>query len=432
MIIFSTIADCLTTLIFIILSHDWFVVEGHADTGGLITIPEGSKLSRSYVDELKISHSHTTNKHIIVIGSANADTFLSVLRVPVEGENLTTLCEPSTDIPGGKGCTQAVAAAKLLLANPPHLSTPTNTVTFIGQFGNDNAARGIKSALQDVGVNIDHSGHHTTLGSGRGYVFTAQDSGAVSAVVYGGANTMGWTNYELLWDQYVTSKRDPKSLQSSDINLESIFSKLTDAASYPPEIVVMLQREIPEKVNLLVATYCHLFLKQYGAVTIVLDGGGEDCPISSEMLELCDYIMPNEIELRRLAKSFTTSSSSFDEILSTSGSLPDENVVTLAKLLLQNGARNVLVTRGKCGSTLVSKTVSPNDQDNEHSIIDLHFPACVVETVVDETGAGDCYRAGFVVACLLLQSQQRDDSNDHQQSASSNSYNNLVNYLIFR
>ena len=119
---------------------------------------------------------HNNNKHIIVVGSANADTFLSVVRLPVEGENLTTLCEPSTDIPGGKGCTQAIAAAKLLLstaaaATSSHQSISKdqmNTVTFIGQFGNDNAAKVIRSVLQEAGVNIDHCGQHSTFGSGRG------------------------------------------------------------------------------------------------------------------------------------------------------------------------------------------------------------------------------------------------------------------------
>jgi sugar/nucleoside kinase (ribokinase family)/sugar phosphate isomerase/epimerase len=359
---------------------------------------------------------HTNhNKHIVVVGSANADTFLSVLRLPIEGENLTTICEPSADVPGGKGCTQAVAAAKLLLSSTSLQNIAANfmanSVTFIGQFGNDNAATAIRSVLQDANVNIEHSGQHSAFGSGRGYVFTAQNSGAVSAVVSGGANTMGWNKYEMLWDHYVASNRDPKVLQLSDIKFESIFSKHTETSSPSADIVVMLQREIPEKVNLLVATYCHYFLKQSGMVSIVLDGGGEDRPISSEMLELCDYIMPNESELRRLVKSLISSSSSlYDEILTAPGSLSKKDVVTLATVLLQYGARNVLVTRGKYGSTLVSTTSTPIEQVDMKSITELHQPACVIESVVDETGAGDCYRAAFVVACLLLQPQERADT----------------------
>jgi sugar/nucleoside kinase (ribokinase family)/sugar phosphate isomerase/epimerase len=356
------------------------------------------------------------NKHIIVVGSANADTFLSVLRLPVEGENLTTLCEPSADMPGGKGCTQAAAAAKLLLntttSKGDAASNLTRSVTFIGQFGSDNAAIAIRSVLQDLGVNIDHSGQHATLSSGRGYVFTAQASGAVSAVVSGGANIMGWKKYEALWDHYVASNRDPRVLQLSDLNLESIFSEQTGRSASPSNIVVMLQREIPEKVNLLVATYCRCLLKKFGLVNIVLDGGGEDRSISSQMLELCDYVMPNEIELRRLVTSFVKSSSLYDDILSSSAPLSNEDVVTLAKVLLQNGARNVIVTRGKYGSTFVSKSLASLEQEQENmsSIIQLHQSACVVQNVVDETGAGDCYRAGFVVATLLLEPEQHADT----------------------
>ena len=377
----------------IVLNHHCVVVEGNTS----------------------LSSSSTNGKQIIVIGSVNADTFLSVHRLPVEGENLTTLCEPSTDVPGGKGCTQAVAAAKLLRTTtttptPNTVEIPTDhRVAFVGQFGNDNAAKVIRSALQDAGVNIDHSGQHDTFGSGRGYVFTAQDSGAVSAVVSGGANLMGWSKYEILWDRYVASNRDPKVLQS-DMNLVSVFAKQTEASSSSGDIVVMLQREIPEKVNLLMATYCRFFLK--GTVTIVLDGGGEDRPVTSEMLQLCDYVMPNETELRRLVKSCTSSSSTmmYDKILSSLVPLSNKDVVTLATVLLQKGARSVLVTRGKNGSTFVT-TTSPPEQVDENSIIQLHCPACVVENVVDETGAGDCYRAGFVVASLMLPLHHCDDYN---------------------
>ena len=69
-------------------------------------------------------------RSVLVVGSANADTFLSVDRLPTEGENLTLLpgTEPVVDVPGGKGCTQAVAVAKLLQSS----STPSKCL-FIGQ-----------------------------------------------------------------------------------------------------------------------------------------------------------------------------------------------------------------------------------------------------------------------------------------------------------
>jgi hypothetical protein len=39
-------------------------------------------------------------KRLVVVGSANADCFLSVERLPVEGENLLCIDEPIVDVPG--------------------------------------------------------------------------------------------------------------------------------------------------------------------------------------------------------------------------------------------------------------------------------------------------------------------------------------------
>lgn len=297
-----------------------------------------------------------SGKRIVVVGSVNADTFLPVLRLPVEGENLTTLQEPEIDVPGGKGCTQAVAAAKLL--SSAAIAVP---VSFIGQFGNDSAASTLQRALSEARVDLSFSGHHADLPSGRGYVFLAS-SGQVSAVVSGGSNAMGWKTYESAWDHYV-AKRNYHILSDQ---LDSIFPDIDS------QCVVMLQREVPEKVNLLVASYC----KNKGA-TVVQDVGGEDRPISSDMLQLCDYIMPNESELQRLVHSLGESTTN------------SENIVDMAKLLQKHGARNVLVTQGSRGSTLVCESGDV-----------IHQAACSVLRVVDETGAGDCYRAGFVVALL--------------------------------
>jgi hypothetical protein len=65
----------------------------------------------------------------------------------------------------------------------------------------------------------------------------------------------------------------------------------------------------------------------------------------------------------------------------------DETIIKLAKVLQQHGALNVLVTRGSRGSTLLTQSGRIIQQ-----------PAILVDTVVDETGAGDCFRAAFCVA----------------------------------
>ena len=93
---------------------------------------------------------------IVVIGSVNADVFLPVQRLPVEGENLTLLPGkfPSADIPGGKGCTQAIAASKLYAKG----------VTFVGQFGHDGAF--LRDTLTQANVDCSASGCHENLPNG--------------------------------------------------------------------------------------------------------------------------------------------------------------------------------------------------------------------------------------------------------------------------
>ena len=59
--------------------------------------------------------------------------------------------------------------------------------------------------------------------------------------------------------------------------------------------VLLLQREIPEAINILAAKCA----KENG-VTVVLDMGGRDDLISDEMISLCDIISPNETETQRL------------------------------------------------------------------------------------------------------------------------------------
>jgi sugar/nucleoside kinase (ribokinase family)/sugar phosphate isomerase/epimerase len=298
--------------------------------------------------------------NILVVGSANADTFLPVARLPIEGENLTLLPgrHPVVDLPGGKGCTQAVAASKLT----------DQTCYFVGQFGTDAAATVLREALQKARVDSSNCGIHDDLPSGRGYVFLTQ-SGSVSAVVSGGSNTGGWKAWKNAFE-----KKEKK--ESEDCLSQAELDKLLEGIE-----CILLQREVPEYVNILIATRA----KELGNVLVMQDVGGEDRPISSEMLRCCDYLIPNESELKRLVEA--------------SGGLPksednsddDSVIVVQAKYLQALGARNVLVTRGSKGSTLVTE---------QGEII--HQPAHRLPKVrvVDETGAGDCYRAAFAVSLL--------------------------------
>eukprot|EP00980_Cylindrotheca_fusiformis_P024170 scaffold11589_cov117-Cylindrotheca_fusiformis.AAC.4 len=289
--------------------------------------------------------------NILVVGSANADTFLPVARLPTEGENLTLLpgTHPEVDVPGGKGCTQAVAVSKLT----------DKPCSFIGQFGTDDAGMLLLKVLDEAGIDTSKCGRHKHLSSGRGYVFLTQ-SGSVSAVISGGSNIEGWKD----WDD-----------ESGGTIPDEQLDEMLDGVK-----CILLQREVPEYVNLRIASRA----KRRGNIIVIQDAGGEDRPISKEMLQCCDYLVPNESELKRLAESFC------NEPLET------DDYISCAKLLQRKGAKNVLVTRGSKGSTILTE---------DGSI--LHQSAFTLNQVVDETGAGDCYRAAFAVALLEGHSLQQ-------------------------
>ena len=300
-------------------------------------------------------------KKILVVGSVNADTFWPIKRLPEEGENLVCDGGPIIDVPGGKGCTQAIAACKLLGGKS------RGDVSFVGQFGNDAAAALLQKTLEQAGVDLSGSGFDSNHPSGRGYVFLSKSTGQVSAVVSGGSNQDGWKSYACAWAEY--SNR-PESIVLDG----SIDRALQDCSC------LLLQREIPEYVNQLFAAKA-----KARNILVLQDIGGSDRPMDRAHMECCDFLVPNESELKRLVVS-----------CGYEGSTLPESVVERARLLQKHGARNVLVTQGSRGSTLLSEFGEVHQQQAVPTQCD----------VVDETGAGDCYRAAFAVALLEGKSLQ--------------------------
>jgi sugar/nucleoside kinase (ribokinase family)/sugar phosphate isomerase/epimerase len=316
----------------------------------------------------------STSARIVVVGSLNADTFLHVPRLPVEGENLTSDREPTVDLPGGKGCTQAIAVRKLL-EEDGNDATPFTTsqgqVSFVCQFGADAVAQDLRRVLEEASVDISSAGQSSSAPSGRGYVFLSA-SGQVSAVVSGGSNLGGWKEWEEAWESH---QADPTATLALDPTLDRILDGCR---------CLMLQREIPEYVNELLASKA----RARGNIIVLQDVGGEDRPMSAQHMACCDYLMPNETELCRLVASLEGMSVEDTRKMDT---------LELAKRLQAYGASHVVVTQGSRGATLLTA----EGQVHYQSAIPAH-------QVVDETGAGDCFRAGFAVA--LTEGRPLDDS----------------------
>lgn len=274
---------------------------------------------------------HAPPPPLVVVGSANADIYVEIERLPKEGETISA--KTGQTLAGGKGANQAACGAKL--------DYPTY---FVGRLGEDAHGKLIAGALGDgpdgCGVRLDYVKSVKEEPTGHAVVMLQSD-GQNSIVIVGGANMRGW----------------PEEMGDEELEI------VRNAG------VVLLQREIPDSINLQVAKA----VKKAG-VPVILDVGGMDTPIPNELFDSIDILSPNETELSRLTGMPTES---FEQI--------SQAVAKCHKL----GVKQVLVKLGAKGSALFIEGEEPIQQ----SII----PAA---QVVDTTGAGDTFTAAFAVAMV--------------------------------
>ncbi|WP_426056460.1 ribokinase [Janthinobacterium sp. PSPC2-1] len=261
---------------------------------------------------------------IVVIGSINMDLVLRVPRMPLPGETLTG--GAFRTIPGGKGANQAVACARL-----SGKVAGAQQVAMVGCVGDDAFGATLRAALVGDGI-IDS--HVTTLpGVASGIAsILVDDNGQNSIVIAGGAN-------DLLSPAHIDAAKE--LIEQADI--------------------VVLQLETP------MATVVHAIkLARSLGKTVVLNPAPA-ASLPAGVLELVDYLIPNEIEAAMLA-----------------GVSPEgADVQALAAALQKLGSDNVIITLGSKGV---------------HAALyggDFTFPAEVVQAV-DTTAAGDTFIGGFV------------------------------------
>ncbi|KAJ9671315.1 hypothetical protein PVL29_025149 [Vitis rotundifolia] len=266
-----------------------------------------------------------TGPPLVVVGSANADIYVEIDRLPKEGE--TVSAKHGQTLPGGKGANQAACGGKL--------SYPTY---FVGQVGEDAHGKLISEALEDGGVCLDHLSTVSAAPTGHAVVMLQSD-GQNSIIIVGGANMSFW----------------PETLSDEDL-------KIVRNAG-----IVLLQREIPDFVNIQVAKAA-----RDAGVPVILDAGGMDVPIPVELLNVVDILSPNESELARLTGMPTES---FEQICQA-----------VAKCH-EMGVKEVLVKLGAKGSALFVKGEEP-----------IRQPIISTAKVLDTTGAGDTFTAAFAVA----------------------------------
>ena len=261
---------------------------------------------------------------IVVIGSINMDLVLRVPRMPLPGETLTG--GAFRTIPGGKGANQAVACARL-----SGKVAGAQQVAMVGCVGDDAFGATLRSALVGDGI-IDS--HITTLpGVASGIAsILVDDNGQNSIVIAGGANDL---------------------LSPAHIDAAKALIEQAD--------IVVLQLETP------MATVVHAIkLARSLGKTVVLNPAPA-ASLPEGVLELVDYLIPNEIEAAMLA-----------------GVSPEgADAKALAAALQKLGSDNVIITLGSKGV---------------HAALyggDYTFPAEAVKAV-DTTAAGDTFIGGFV------------------------------------
>jgi ribokinase len=115
-----------------------------------------------------------TRPRIAVVGSINADLVVRCARLPRPGETISA--RDVSEVPGGKGANQAVAAARL-----------GAEVTMIGRVGDDAFGQRLRTGLQENGVGVDWVLSTPNCASGLAIV-AVEDSGENSILVVPGAN----------------------------------------------------------------------------------------------------------------------------------------------------------------------------------------------------------------------------------------------------
>jgi ribokinase len=187
---------------------------------------------------------------IAVLGSANADLYVGLARLPTPGETLTG--SGGEVLPGGKGANQAAAVGRL-----------GHPVRFLGQVGEDGHGELLRRSLRATGV--DDAYLVTIPGpTGQAVILHLAD-GDNAIVVIGGANR----DWAPSW--------------------QPAPAALTGATA------LLLQREVPAAINQATA-----LAARAAGLRVVLDAGGEDAPVPPALLAACDLLSPNETELARL------------------------------------------------------------------------------------------------------------------------------------
>ena len=261
---------------------------------------------------------------ISVLGIFVADISFSGSKIPAVGE--TILGNKYNVGPGGKGCNQAVAIARL-----------GAKVNFISKIGKDSYGELALETLKKNNINTESVIQDEKLQTGVAGILVDKNSGKNAINVIVGA---------------------PSTLKINEINKHINIIKSSK--------IFLTQLEVPKDVTL----HCLRTAKENGCLTILNPAPASE--ITKEFYSNIDYFTPNETEA-----SFYV-----NHPVET-----HDDASKAAKTLLDMGIKNVIITLGEKGAYFANA-----NETFSSPIANLSNP------VVDTTGAGDAFNAGFAAA----------------------------------
>lgn len=255
---------------------------------------------------------------VLVVGSANMDLVVTTKRFPSPGETL--LGENYKMFPGGKGANQAVSCAKLDVKT-----------YFLGKLGNDNFNTQLQQSMLQEGVDLSLLKVDDKTHTGTAFIII-DDRGQNEIIVISGSNM---------------------NLTPDDV--------LCHSNKFHEVKVVLTQLEIPIET-----VYQTVKLAKESDAIVILNPAPAT-QLTKDIFPMIDYLTPNETEI---------------ELLSGVNISHNESIVEAAKVLLNRGIKNIIVTLGEKGAMLVTANSC------------TEFPGEKVN-VVDTTAAGDAFNGAL-------------------------------------
>jgi len=223
---------------------------------------------------------------ISVLGIFVADISFSGLKIPSVGE--TILGNKYNVGPGGKGCNQAIAIARL-----------GGKVNFISKIGKDSYGELALNTLKKNNINIENIIQDEKLQTGVAGILVDQNSGKNAINVIVGA---------------------PSFLKVSEIEKQINLIKSSK--------IFLTQLEVPKDVTL----HCLKTAKENGCITILNPAPASE--ITKEFFSKIDYFTPNETEAEFYTGIKITN---------------EKEAKQAAEKLLNLGIKKVIITLGEKG-----------------------------------------------------------------------------------